>query len=40
MTTFGFYTDVDEIRQLLEPFLDMLDGRNDMPYPMIAGEGI
>lgn len=33
LVMYGYYGNTDDIKQLLTPLLDLLDGRNDKPYP-------
>lgn len=36
----GFYGDMEDIKQLLDPLLSLLDGTNDLPHPNIKGRYI
>ena len=33
LVKFGYYGDTKDIQLLLQPLLNLLDGRNDKPYP-------
>ena len=33
LVKFGYYGDTKDIKLLLQPLLNLLDGRNDKPYP-------
>ena len=35
LVTFGFYTDYETLNALLQPLMSLLDGTNDLPYPML-----
>ncbi|KAI0213921.1 Inositol 1,4,5-trisphosphate receptor type 3, partial [Lamellibrachia satsuma] len=37
LVSFGYYGDMDDMKQLLTPLLSLLDGRNDKLYPEAAG---
>ena len=37
LVSFGYYGDMDDMKQLLIPLLSLLDGRNDKLYPETAG---
>lgn len=39
LVKYGYYGNTDDIKQLLGPLLDLLDGRNDKPYPRQTGKG-
>ncbi|XP_070173522.1 inositol 1,4,5-trisphosphate-gated calcium channel ITPR3-like [Littorina saxatilis] len=38
LVRYGFYYKSHDIEQLLKPLMSLLDGRNDKPYPNIAGK--
>ena len=38
LVTYGFYTERDKLNALLEPLMSLLDGTNDLPYPMLNSE--
>ena len=37
LVSFGYYGDMEDMKQLLVPLLSLLDGRNDKLYPETAG---
>ena len=37
MGKFGYYGETKDIKMLLQPLLNLLDGRNDKPYPKGRG---
>ena len=39
LVMYGYYGNTDDIKQLMEPLVDLLDGRNDKPYLISAGKG-
>ncbi|XP_064599288.1 inositol 1,4,5-trisphosphate receptor type 1-like [Liolophura sinensis] len=39
LVKFGYYMDMEDVRQLLGPLLNLLDGRNDVPFPKDKGKG-
>ena len=38
MVKFGYYGETKDIKMLLQPLLNLLDGRNDKPYPKGRGK--
>ena len=38
LVKYGFYYKSTDIKMLLEPLMSLLDGRNDKPYPNMAGK--
>ena len=32
LVKYGYYGNTDDIKQLMRPLLDLMDGRNDKPY--------
>ena len=40
LVLFGFYDKSEDIKQLLEPLMSLLDGRNDKPYPDCTGKSL
>ncbi|KAK3085572.1 hypothetical protein FSP39_005468 [Pinctada imbricata] len=39
LVKFGYYMDMDDVKQLLTPLLSLLDGTHDVPYPKDKGKG-
>ncbi len=37
LVKYGYYGNIEDIKQLLDPLLSLLDGRNDKPYPKVEG---
>ncbi len=40
LVQFGYYGDTDEVKALLGPLLNLLDGRNDKPFPQTDGRAL
>ena len=38
LVKFGHYGNIDDMKQLLDPMLSLLNGRNDKPYPNVEGK--
>ena len=38
LVKFGHYGNIDDMKQLLDPLLSLLNGRNDKPYPHVQGK--
>ncbi|XP_060075349.1 inositol 1,4,5-trisphosphate receptor type 1-like [Ylistrum balloti] len=39
LVKFGYYLDIDDVKQLLTPLLSLLDGTHDVPFPKDKGKG-
>lgn len=39
MVKFGYYNDMDDVKQLLTPLLSLLDGGHDVPFPKDKAKG-
>ncbi|XP_053402419.1 inositol 1,4,5-trisphosphate receptor type 1-like isoform X7 [Mercenaria mercenaria] len=39
LVKFGYYSDIDDVRHLLQPLLSQLDGRHDVPFPKDKSKG-
>lgn len=39
MVKFGYYMDMEDVKQLLTPLLSLLDGTHDVPFPKDKGKG-
>lgn len=39
LVKFGYYNDMDDVKQLLTPLLSLLDGAHDVPFPKDKAKG-
>ena len=39
LVKFGYYLDIDDVKQLLTPLLSLLDGTHDVPFHKDKGKG-
>lgn len=39
LVKFGYYMDMEDVKQLLTPLLSLLDGTHDVPFPKDKGKG-
>ena len=39
LVKFGYYMDLEDVRNLLPPLLSLLDGRHDVPFPKDKSKG-